>query len=174
MKTVYLLRHAKSSWSEPRLSDHDRPLAARGLAAAPRMGEHLSRLRPGPGLVLCSSSVRTRQTWELVAAQLDEPPPTSFRRECYHASADDLLRLLQSTDDSIDAVLLIGHNPGLADLAESLAGRGPALELGRLRLKFPTAALACFRFDTPTWRALTPGAGELSCFVRPRDLTASE
>ncbi|TVQ29081.1 MAG: histidine phosphatase family protein [Wenzhouxiangella sp.] len=170
MKTLYLLRHAKSSWSQPRLADHDRPLAARGLAAAPTIGDYLNSCQPAPQFVLCSTALRTRQTWDLVGRQLDPSPPVTYDRDCYHASADELLGRLRNTAESIDTLLLVGHNPGMADLAECLTGSGSEPDLRRMLVKFPTAALACIRFDTDTWRTVMPGSGVLVSFVRPRDL----
>lgn len=170
MKTVWLLRHAKSSWDQPSLADHDRPLGQRGLRDAPRMGRYLAAQRQRPEWVLCSSALRTRQTWELVAEQWPSAPACEHDQALYMADETDLLTRLRRLPDDLNGVLLIGHNPGLEDLADTLVGRGPAEDLARMRKKFPTAALAEITFDSERWRSLGPGQGELRRFVRPKSL----
>jgi phosphohistidine phosphatase len=171
VKTLLLLRHAKSSWDHPDLQDHDRPLSKRGRRAAPLMGQYLAEHDLVPDRVLCSSAVRTRQTWEQVAACLDEHPPVESHPDLYAASAETLLEIVHSVDDSIEKLMLIGHNPGLEMLAAHLAGSGDALAMGRMRLKFPTAALAELTFQDTRWQDVMPGSGQLVRFVRPKDLS---
>lgn len=170
MKTVWLLRHAKSSWDQPRLADHDRPLGERGLRDAPRMGRFLAAVQPQPEWVLCSSALRTRQTWALLAEQWPAAPACERERSLYMADEIDLLNRLRRLPEDFSSVLLVGHNPGLEDLADTLVGRGPANDLAQMRKKFPTAALAEIAFDAEQWRSLGPGQGELRRFVRPKSL----
>src|SRR6266849_3623881 len=125
-KTILLLRHAKSAWSDPRLDDHERPLNRRGEQAAKAMADHIARREPRPELILCSTAMRTRQTLA------------------------PLVKLLDAT------VLLIGHNDGIWHLAEALAGNGPAAALAALREKYPTGALATLRVPDGPWRDLAP------------------
>jgi phosphohistidine phosphatase len=160
-KRLLLLRHAKSSWDDSALADHDRPLTARGRRAAKLIGAHLRRERIRVSLVLCSSARRARETLDLVAA----PGEAQIERELYGASADELLERLRRVPEEVDAVMLIGHNPAIQDLAVRLVGGGS--ELGER--KFPTGALATLTFTGP-WRALQPKRAELAAFVRPRDL----
>jgi phosphohistidine phosphatase len=171
VKSLLLLRHAKSSWDDPDLQDHDRPLSKRGRRAAPLMGQYLTEHDLVPDRVLCSSAVRTRQTWEQVAACLDEHPPVESDPDLYAADVDTLLEIVHSVDDSIERLMLIGHNPGLEMLAADLAGSGDALARGRMRLKFPTAALAELTFEGDRWQDVLPGSGKLVRFVRPKDLS---
>ena len=165
--TLYLLRHAKSSWENPSLADHDRPLASRGRRALSVIADHLRRQRITPTLVLCSSSARTRETLERISASLGDEIEVRIEEDLYTASANDLLDILRDVDAGADSVMLIGHNPALQDLALSLAANG--VDLGRLTEKFPTAALAALTFQC-SWGGLTPGAAELVAFATPREL----
>ena len=127
VKTILLLRHAKSAWSDPRLDDHDRPLNRRGEQAAKAMADHIARHEPRPDLILCSTAMRTRQTLAPLIKLLDAPaPPIALEKGLYLASEDVLLAHLQAVGDDIATVLLIGHNDGIWHLAEGLAGSGPA------------------------------------------------
>jgi phosphohistidine phosphatase len=168
MKRLHLLRHAKSSWNDPTLADHDRPLAPRGRRAAKVMAEHLARKGISPELVVCSPSRRTRQTLKRLAPALGKSAEVRIEPELYAAPAADLLDVLHEVPDEVESVMLIGHNPGIQDLALSLASAGP--EIQRLRSKFPTAALATLELDG-TWRELAPGSAELASFVKPKELS---
>jgi phosphohistidine phosphatase len=165
--TLYLLRHAKSSWADPTLADHDRPLSPRGRRDAKRIADHLLRLGISPGLVLCSTSRRTRETLELVGSALDAAT-VSLEPELYGASAETLLGRLHAVPEDVASVMLIGHNPGLEDLALLLATDGP--EVGRLETKFPTAALATLTLATTTWQRLSEADAVLAAYVVPKEL----
>jgi phosphohistidine phosphatase len=165
MKRLLLLRHAKSSWDDPALPDHDRPLAPRGRRAAERMGEHLRSNLPTPDLVLSSSAARTRQTLERTRAFGDAE--VRVEKELYAAGADTILERIQALAETFETVAVIGHNPGIQDLALVLSGAGE--DRDRMADTFPTGALAVLEFDGP-WRELGPGAARLVSFVAPRDL----
>jgi phosphohistidine phosphatase len=168
-RTLLLLRHAKSSWDEPGLDDRDRPLAERGVRATARIAAYLRREQLSPSLVLCSTALRTRQTLELLGRVLPDDATISLEDALYAASASRLLARLHEVPASVPSVLVIGHNPGLAELAVELAGNGGET-VERLREHFPTAALATLAtVDTP-WRALAAGRAELTAYVVPRDL----
>jgi phosphohistidine phosphatase len=169
VKRLFLLRHAKSSWDDPSLDDHDRPLARRGRRASELIAEHLRRERIAPSLVLCSSARRTRETLERVLPELDAAD-VQVERELYGASADDLLRRLREVPRELDSVMLIGHQPAIQELALRLAGDGSELE--RLRQKFPTAALATLSF-AGEWSALGGRSAELVAYVKPKELKGS-
>ena len=166
MKRLLLIRHAKSSWDDPALSDHDRPLAPRGRRAAERMREHLEAGDVRPGLVLCSSSKRTCETLDLLAPAFADAE-RSIEEGLYGADATELLERLHEVPDDLPTVALIGHNPGVQDLALGVAGEGE--DLDRIREKFPTGALAILGFDGP-WQGLAVGTARLLSFVTPRDL----
>jgi phosphohistidine phosphatase len=168
MRRVYLLRHAKSSWKDGSLADRERPLAGRGRKAATAMAGHLEDEGIRPDLVLCSPARRTRETLERIEDALGDGIEARFEDALYGATEATLLRCLNALPDEVDSVMLIGHNPGLEDLALALASEGAELE--RLREKFPTAALATIDLPAARWSAIERGGGELVAFVRPRDL----
>ncbi len=166
-KRLHLLRHAKSSRDDPELHDHDRPLAPRGRRAAARIRAYLRENEIAPDLVLCSSATRARQTLDGIASALPDDVDVRVEPELYRASEHDLLARLQRVSEDVESVIVIGHNPAIERLVLELAHRGPAL--GRVRQKFPTAALASLAVPTG-WSALRPGEAELVEFVAPREL----
>jgi phosphohistidine phosphatase len=167
MRHLHLLRHAKSSWKESDLEDHDRPLSKRGQRDAAAMAARLAALPLAPDLVLCSSALRTRLTLDPVMHAM-RPGAVVLERGLYEAGRAALLRRLREVDDGFGCVLLIGHNPGLQDLALHLAGPAADERAARLRAKFPTAALASFRVAA-SWRELGPKTAELVGFVTPSE-----
>jgi phosphohistidine phosphatase len=168
MRTLLLLRHAKADRA-PGSSDHDRPLTARGERASAAMGEHLSRIGARPGCVLCSSARRTTQTWRAVESAWGVEPRLVVSDRLYLASAAELLDVLREQPDEIACVLLIGHNPGIQDLAVALAGEGDRDAYDRLRRKLPTAGLCELAFEG-SWAGLRPGAARLVRFDVPKNL----
>ena len=164
MKRLYLLRHAKSSWKDSSLADHDRPLAGRGRRASKAMARHLRDEGISPDLVLCSSARRARETLDRIESALDSPTVV-VEPELYGASGRALLDRLRRVPDSAESVMLIGHNPAMQDLALDLAPG--ASELAE---KFPTGALATLTFAGSTWGELDSGGAELVALVKPRDL----
>lgn len=169
VKELLLLRHAKSSWNPPLPRDFDRPLNRRGQRAARRMAEWFSRARRRPDVVLCSSAARTRETLDFLRESLGRPE-IRYERILYLASAKRLLARLRKLPASARSVLLIGHNPGLRMLALLLSANRPPEARTRIEVKFPTAALACFRVDAKTWKRLGPDTARLLDYVTPRDL----
>jgi phosphohistidine phosphatase len=168
MRTVFLLRHAKSSWSDPTLLDIDRPLAPRGERAAKKIAGYVRRKRIRPARVLCSPSVRTRRTLEAIEPSLGKSCTVEFLPALYAASRKELLRQVQALPDAVGSVMLIGHNPGLHQLALALASRGA--DLPKLKEALPTGGLATLVADCESWTALKPGGAELVDYVVPRDL----
>jgi len=171
MKTLLLLRHAKSSWDDDSLTDHDRPLAPRGRRAAPLMARYMVENDHLPDLVLCSTSTRTRQTWAGVEDELAAEIPTEFVEELYLAGPGRMLRLLQHHGGDADVVLMIGHNPGSHELALALPDADRDRRVEKMYRKFPTAALAVIEFDVEDWADVVPGMGSLISFTRPKDLS---
>jgi phosphohistidine phosphatase len=172
MRQLLLLRHAKSAWNDPRLADHDRPLSPEGRRAAAVMRHTMRELGLAPDMVLVSGARRTRET--LAALEpWDDTPLVDVIEELYLASAARLLQALNAVPETVRSVLLIGHNPGMHELAMTLAGAhamtagGPNLQ--RLAAGYPTAALAEFTIAGPWW-SLDAGTGRLVRFLAPRDL----
>ena len=170
MRTLMLMRHAKSSWDRPDLADLDRPLAPRGQETAPLVARHIKQSRWRPDLVLCSPATRVSETWQLMAPVLGGTVPCKTLRAIYPGAPSRLLETLRRAADDVATLMLIGHNPGLGQLAVSLCSSGPKQALERMRGKFPTAALAVIQFDIDRWNELGPGTGRLRAFVRPKDL----
>ncbi|MFC0388889.1 SixA phosphatase family protein [Muricoccus vinaceus] len=171
MHQLLLLRHAKSAWDDPALSDHARPLNARGRRAAAAMAAAMRGLGLRPGLVLVSSSRRTLQTLETLGT-LEGPPRVDPMDDLYLAPWTRLLEVLREVPEAVGSVLLIAHNPGLHDLALSLAGDGGRDGAGvpeSLAAAYPTAALAEFALSGP-WASLAPGGARLVRFLQPGDL----
>jgi phosphohistidine phosphatase len=167
VKSLLLLRHAKSSWKEPGLADHDRPLAPRGRRAARRIAGHLREQGIEPGLVLCSSARRARETLARIESALGSDVEVRIDDHLYGASARDLMERVRALPEVLTSAMLIGHNPGMANLALSLAERGS--DLPRIERKFPTAALATLEF-AGSWGELKDGGAELVAFVTPKQL----
>jgi len=170
MRTLSLLRHAKSDWDSPDLSDISRPLSRRGRKAAPMMGRFMASQSLLPDYVLCSNAARTRQTLELLAPELDCAPKVKHEDELYLASSGAMLARLRSVKAKYDHVLLIAHNPGMHGLALGLCGGGSHDARFNLAQKFPTCALAVFSFDADEWSQINQGDGHLDLYMVPKAL----
>jgi phosphohistidine phosphatase len=172
MRQLLLLRHAKSSWDDPKLADHARPINARGRLAAGAIRRVMHELGLVPDLVLVSSARRTLQTLEAMEPW-DKTPAIEPLDALYLAPASDLLDVLQGASVEARCILLIGHNPGLHDLALLLAGasiRTSGAALRRITESYPSGALA--EFSVPgDWSTLRAGGGELTRFLAPADLS---
>jgi phosphohistidine phosphatase len=167
VKRLFILRHAKSSWDDPGLDDHERPLAPRGQRACKVMAEHLRTNSIEPELVLCSSARRTRETLEGVAPAGEHV----IESELYSASTGDLVERLRRVPADVGSVMLIGHNPSVQMLALRLAQRdGATAERTALERKFPTGALATLAFECG-WSELGPGCARLAAFLTPKALS---
>jgi phosphohistidine phosphatase len=162
MKTLLLLRHAKSSWDDPSLRDYERPLADRGRRDAPRMGEALKARGPLPDFIICSPATRARETLAAFqdAAQIEVRP--SFDETIYGATSAELISVVRKFPDSSECALMVGHNPGFEELVARLS-----LAEGHM----PTAALACITFDVDRWEDLEDGEGRLAWLLTPKTLS---
>lgn len=159
---LILTRHAKSSWDDPRQDDHERPLNARGARSAQELGDWLASRGYDPEEVLCSTSARTRQTWDkVVEAAISTRPDVRYESALYHASPDQMLKVLRTA--TAPTVMLIGHNPGIAEFAAQLPARRPNHPDFR---RYPTAATLVVDFQIPNWSELRLGDGSVLDFVR--------
>jgi phosphohistidine phosphatase len=141
-RTLVLVRHAKSSWDLD-VDDHERPLSGRGRRDAVAIGQELAKRGIRPDLVLCSTAVRTRETWEEADRGGAQAVDVRYVPEIYHAWVPELISIIRSLPDSASTVLMLGHAPGIPDLVEFLAARDPgSAQWARLDEKFPTAGLA--------------------------------
>lgn len=161
MKTLLLLRHGKSSWDDTSLEDFDRPLNERGVADAKLSGKYARKQKLKPDLVLSSPATRAKQTAELFAATAGLKNSLAYDERIYEASARRLLQVISEFDEDYETVLLIGHNPGFADICERLTGTAK---------KVPTASLTCIDLDIDKWAAPKGGKGKLKWRMTPKKL----
>ncbi len=165
MKTIILMRHAKSSWKNPGLTDFDRPLNKRGKRNAPFMGGKLKERNIIPDLVLSSPAKRAKKTAIAVAKALDYPKKKIlYFDKIYHASAQYLFELLKSLDDEHKTIMLFGHNPSFNGFADMLLIRNPIHNI-------PTSGVCCIRFDVDQWQKVEEGKGEIVFFDFPKRYT---
>jgi phosphohistidine phosphatase len=174
VKRLILLRHAKSSWDNADLSDSARPLSKRGERTAPLMGRVMAREGYIPDRILCSTAKRAVETGKLVIAALTRKPDYQELEELYMATPREILATIGEQAGNADSILVIGHNPGLGDLATWLVNEGKARDISRLKEKFPTAGLAVIDLPVDNWRDLSDSAvrnwgGRLIRFATPRD-----
>lgn len=167
MRRLILLRHAKSDWASPGAPDYARALSPRGREAARRIGAYMAHHALEPDQVVCSTAARTRQTWDVVAAELSANIPVAFDQRIYESGAYDILGTIEQTMSGVHVLLLVGHNPGLRDLAELLIASGDVEARQRLLEKLPTAGLVVIDFPLDDWHKLHPKAGRLDRFVAP-------
>lgn len=167
MRRLHLLRHAKSSWDDPALRDHDRPLAPRGRKAAKRVARWLATHEVRPELVVCSSAARAEETLERILPSLGDPE-VRIDHALYAAPAALLLEHVRALPDDVGEAMLVGHNPGIADLLLLLARPGPLRR--RAKEKVPAGALATLEADVARWLELGPGSAALAAYVVPRQL----
>ncbi|MFN3233253.1 MAG: SixA phosphatase family protein [Alphaproteobacteria bacterium] len=157
MKRLMLLRHAKSSWEKPGQADIDRPLNHRGERAARLMGTYLQQQGREPELILCSTARRTRETVAGLLEQFATAPEIRFDEKLYLAAPHEILELISDVPDSVRRLMVVGHNPGMHELALQLVAEDKTGALGALREKFPTAALAHFKLEIDHWPDIGPG-----------------
>ncbi|MFE0705038.1 SixA phosphatase family protein [Streptomyces sp. NPDC058872] len=164
-RSIVLLRHAKADWNDE--SDHERPLAERGRKDAPVAGRRLTETGIGFDLALCSTALRTRETWKLAVQELPVRPRTVYEERIYEASLGELIAVVNETPDAVGNLLLVGHNPGMHALADALAGAAEGDALARMnRGGFPTSAFAVLTFNG-SWKSVEHGVGRLVDFWSP-------
>ena len=174
MKRLLLLRHAKAEQAGP--DDLKRALTDRGEKDCARMGRFLREDVYVPDLILCSSSVRTRQTLKYLLPELGRQPATQYLSELYLAEPEIILSLIRRAPEKVGSLMIVGHNPGLEQCALALAAVPTEKKLRKrydvMDEKFPTCALAVIDFNVAVWSDVGPGLGELDAFIRPKDMDA--
>ena len=169
MKTLYILRHAKSDWGDSALRDFDRPLNGRGWKAAKSMGREMRERGLAPDLVLVSPAARTTETLARVEEGYGEKFEAVENRSIYLAETETLIDLVRGAPADTNRLLIVGHNPGMHELVVALS-QGPQDLRDDAASKFPTAALAEISFDVRDWSDVAPGTGQIRSFLKPRDL----
>lgn len=163
MKHLIIIRHAKSDWDHPGLTDFERPLNKRGRLSAPFMGEFLKSNKPMPDQIICSAAKRTRETCELLTHGMGirEEVSIAFKKEIYGADVSDLLEVVNKIGDDIEVTFLIGHNPGVSDVTHYLTNDDNAPS-------FTTCGVAHITFDTDSWAEVSAGTGTFIDYHYPR------
>lgn len=167
MRRLILLRHAKSDWPA-NVEDHERPLAARGRQASLIMGGYMAQERFLPDQVFVSTARRTQETWDLAQTAFGRNIARTDAQRLYDASADTILEVVRQTPSDVRTLLVIGHNPGLQELALELIGAEGQPDLSHLRRKYPTAGLVVIDFDIERWSEVDKGIGRLDRFTTPK------
>ena len=167
MKRLILTRHAKSSWDDPMTPDHDRPLNDRGKAAAADLGQWLASRDYIPGEVLCSDALRTRKTFSGIAPALPGTPVLELKPALYHAGPDVMMAVLRHA--KAEVVMMIGHNPGIAEFAHRLVSKTPISPDFR---KYPTGATLVVDFAVESWADVGFGQGMTVDFIVPSEIVA--
>lgn len=168
MKTILVLRHGKSDWSDSFQADFDRPLAKRGRKDAPRMGEVLALFQCVPDRILSSPALRARQTADLAAEACGYGRSIHWEDAFYGGGSHDLIAALQRLPDAVERPMLIGHNPTLEETVALLLGRGGVGWNEEFAIRLPTAGLVCIDAGVVDWADLEPGDGTLRWFLIPR------
>lgn len=170
MKEIYIFRHAKAVPAGTYPGDHERPLTPQGQAASKAVGETLRAQKLGPQQVLCSDSIRTRETWDHFVQGFGKEIPIAYTHALYLAPVPVIFSLLHQLPDTTDSVMLIGHNPGMHQLCIELAAkdRNPAWD--ELDYSFPTANLAIIRCDVTSWGLVESGCGQLTRYISRKQL----
>ena len=165
---IYLVRHAKSSWEESPLADFDRPLSKRGIKSLPTLAHLMRVFEPPPELILTSPAKRTQQTTKGIGENLPKSIAISLEPELYHASAEMICRILQQLPNELQAVMLVGHNPGLEDFLGWICG----CPKGISSMRMPTGCVAWLRISgEQSWSEMAEGAGILQALLPVRLLT---
>ncbi|MEN3931451.1 histidine phosphatase family protein [Microvirga sp. W0021] len=167
---LMLMRHAKATHSAE-YEDFDRPLAAKGREDATMMGGYIASQRFRPEVALVSAAVRTSQTWDIVKAYTGNTQTRSMR-ELYNVSPEGILSVIESVESNVSTLMVVGHNPSIAFLANSLADFGEKAVLEDIASKYPTSAMAVLDFDITSWRDIKSAPGTLSAFVYPKVFSA--
>jgi phosphohistidine phosphatase len=170
MRRLLLLRHSKSERPAFGLDDLERPLNPRGRKDAPKIGAYMVRHHLIPDRAIVSPAARTRETWSLIASAMPTPPTPVFDQRIYEAAPQAILDVIKECGPATPTLLIVGHNPGLQELAALLIASGDVDARQRLNEKFPTTGLAVINFALDDWAALHPHAGRLDHFVTPRFL----
>lgn len=167
MRELLLFRHAKSSWGDPRLTDKQRPLTARGRIAATEMARSLVQLGLVPDLIFCSGATRAEETLELAMREWSPAPETRRLEALYGAMDGDYRAIIRDEGGLAQRLMLIGHNPAMQETALALAGTGDVALIAQAARKYPTAAIAVVEFDADDWSAVTAGSGRLVALLLP-------
>jgi len=163
MKNLLIMRHAKSDWDNPSISDFDRPLNNRGKASAPLVGHELLKRDKVPELIISSPANRAKTTSELVSKIIGYKQPIQYENEFYFGSIDEMISIIRDTDNLYKRIMIVGHNPTLEELVPDLTG-------DHIERSLPTAAIVSINFDFDNWNQLGLENGELEFIIIPKEI----
>ena len=166
-KILYILRHAKAEAGSPHQDDHDRHITQVGVDAAQAMGQHFARQGVRPDFVLCSTAVRAKETWETVQLAYGREVPMELSDRLYLASVNETMQLVGNTNENVQRLLIVGHNPGLHQFSLKLAKSGTSSLMDTISIKFPTCSFAAIALGDAPWKEIAHMHGELKAFVTP-------
>ncbi len=174
MKKLFILRHAKSAYSDNVSNDKDRPLNETGKNACKSIANYMKDKVIIPDLILCSDAVRTTQTIENILQNLDEELKVEYTSRLYLATPGEIFKEIAKIDDDIDKIMVVCHNPGAHQVSALLTVGGNMDAIDVLKVKFPTAAMASFTMNIDNWEEIGPACGYLDDFVTPKMLEKNE
>jgi phosphohistidine phosphatase len=165
MKTIYLVRHAKSSWKYPNLDDFERPLNKRGRKNAPFMGKVLKKLKVAPDLVISSPANRAATTARIIAAAINYPLENiRYSEAIYEFSENTLIHVVKQIDNTVNMAMLVGHNPAINGLANYIGDQ----PIGNI----PTCGVFCAELNISSWKKISEHCGKLKFFEFPKKHTS--
>ena len=170
MKTIFLLRHAKSSWDDVRLDDFDRPLSSRGIKSCKKMGKYLKKNKLIPDIVYCSSAIRAKQTWEVVNRIVEIKENILYEDSLYMSDFSNFINIIKKTKNNFKNLMIVSHNPGIENLALELSKDKNNEIYEKINIKFPTGALIIIKFDLNNWSKVDCKKGKLYEFIKPKEL----
>ena len=170
MKTIFLLRHAKSNWDNTKLEDFDRPLAIRGIKSCKKIGKFLKKKKLVPDIVYCSTAVRAKQTWNLLNRIVEKKKNIIYEDQLYMANSSIFMNFVKKTDDNFKTLMIVSHNPGIENFAVELIKNKESNFYKDINLKYPTGGIAIINFKLKHWSKINYETGDIYEFIKPREL----
>tara|TARA_Y100000590_G_scaffold220753_1_gene249830 strand:- start:1392 stop:1904 length:513 start_codon:yes stop_codon:yes gene_type:complete len=170
MKTIFLLRHAKSSWDNTKLEDFDRPLATRGIKSCKKIGKFFKKKKLVPDIVYCSTAVRAKQTWDLINRIVEKKKNIIYEDQLYMANSSIFMNFVKKTNDNFKTLMIVSHNPGIENFAIELIKNKESDFYKDINLKYPTGGIAIINFKLKHWSKMNYETGDIYEFIKPREL----
>ena len=170
MKTIFLLRHAKSSWDNLNLDDFDRPLSNKGIKASKKIGNYLKTNKFVPDIIYCSTAKRAKQTWELTNIIIKKKKNILYKDNLYMANLSEFMKIIKKTKNKFKNLMIVSHNPGIESLAIELSKNENNKFHQIINIKYPTGALVVIKFNLNDWGKINYKKGEIYEFIKPKEL----
>ena len=170
MKTIFLLRHAKSSWDNLNLDDFDRPLSNKGIKASKKIGNYLKTNKFVPDIIYCSTAKIAKQTWELTNIIIKKKKNILYKDNLYMANLSEFMKIIKKTKNKFKNLMIVSHNPGIESLAIELSKNENNKFHQIINIKYPTGALAVIKFNLNDWGKINYKKGEIYEFIKPKEL----